>query len=65
MARTDNHQDILDQFESQNGQPWKKEQKYFISYTAYTGIRTDFLNRIIHTQDDITEDLIEKIQDSL
>jgi hypothetical protein len=43
------------------------EQKYFISYVAYQKDidKKDFFNDIIYIDEDITINLIEKIQDSL
>jgi hypothetical protein len=43
-----------------------QEQKYFISYAVYLdGGRTVFLNSIIYIDEEITSELIEKIQESL
>lgn len=42
-----------------------KEQKYFISYVAYKDNRTDFLNDIIYIDEEITIDIIIKVEEDL
>lgn len=41
------------------------KQKYFISYVAYHNYRTDFFNDIIYIDEEITMELLERMQDSL
>jgi len=41
------------------------EQKYFIAYAAYGDENPDLFNTIIYIDEEITSDLIEKIQESL
>ena len=41
------------------------KQKYFIAYAAYSYSGMDLFNTIIHTDEEITSGLIDKIQKSL
>jgi len=44
-----------------------EEQKYFVGYAAYAYMnnRTDFLNNVVYIDEEITMELVEKMQADL
>jgi phenylalanyl-tRNA synthetase alpha subunit len=66
--RTFDNSDIIEFLNNRKQQ--KREQKYFIAYVAYRNdcdnkTSKDFFNDIVYIDEEITSDLLDKIQDSL